>query len=285
MKYLEETNKYINDESFRIPSRIVKPYSWIGHIPFLQWLISVLEINNYVELGVHTGNSYFAACESISLLGIMAKAYAIDSWEGDDQAGYYSEEIYRGVSQEALGKYDNTSIIIRKRFTQAADDFPNGSIDLLHIDGLHTYDAVKEDYLTWLPKMSDIGIILFHDICVKENNFGVWKLWDEISSLYPSYSFSHNFGLGVLVVGKNASSVVLELCQADVDVKNNVRLIYELLSHKIYRNVYDPDMLGTNVEALQEQVKNLSYRLDLMQKSYSWRVTAPLRKIQSIFFR
>ena len=281
MNYFGNNNSFVDANSFRIPSRLVKPYSWVGHIPFLQWLLSESKGSNYVELGVHTGNSYFAACETISSLRSEAKAYAIDSWEGDHQAGYYNEEIFQTVNQYAAHQYPNTSVIIRKRFTDAAITFPDASIDILHIDGLHTYEAVKEDYLTWLPKMSDKGIILFHDICVKENDFGVWRLWEEIKSLYPSFSFNHNFGLGVLVIGGGVGQCIHNLCICDEEVKNSTRLIYELLSHRVYRHIYDPDMLGTNIEKLSSDVRNLSQRVDLMEKSYSWRITAPLRKIQN----
>jgi hypothetical protein len=281
MNYFGNNNSFVDANSFRIPSRLVKPYSWVGHIPFLQWLLSESKGSNYVELGVHTGNSYFAACETISSLGSEAKAYAIDSWEGDHQAGYYNEEIFQTVNHYAAHQYPNTSVIIRKRFTDAAITFPDASIDLLHIDGLHTYEAVKEDYLTWLPKMSNKGIILFHDICVKENDFGVWRLWEEIKSLYPSFSFNHNFGLGVLVIGGGVGQGIHNLCICDEEVKNSTRLIYELLSHRVYRHIYDPDMLGTDIEKLSSDVRNLFQRVDLMEKSYSWRITAPLRKIQN----
>ena len=52
----------------------------------------------------------------------------------------------------------------------------------MHIDGLHTYDAVKHDYEVWVKKVKNGGTILFHDCNVRERSFGVWKLWNELQS-------------------------------------------------------------------------------------------------------
>lgn len=76
--------------------------------------------------------------------------------------------------------------------------FPLGSVQLLHIDGFHSYEAVAHDYTTWLPVLADYGIVLFHDIAIQAYGFGVWRWWEEVSSLHPSLEFSHSGGLGIL---------------------------------------------------------------------------------------
>ncbi len=77
--------------------------------------------------------------------------------------------------------------------------FSDESIDLLHIDGYHTYEAVYEDFHNWLPKVKPGGIILLHDISARiKEDFGVWRFWEEISPQYESFGFSHSFGLGVI---------------------------------------------------------------------------------------
>ena len=86
-------------------------------------------------------------------------------------------------------------------FDAAAARFEPASIDLIHIDGFHTHDAVKHDFETWLSKMSDRGVMIFHDTMVKHKDFGVWKFWEEVSCRYPSFNFEHGAGLGVLAVG------------------------------------------------------------------------------------
>jgi hypothetical protein len=64
---------------------------------------------------------------------------------------------------------------------------------------MHTYEAISHDLETWLPKVKPGGLILFHDINVRDQEeFGVWKLWQEIGPDYPErHGFSHCNGLGV----------------------------------------------------------------------------------------
>jgi hypothetical protein len=83
-------------------------------------------------------------------------------------------------------------------FDEASGRFANGSIDLLHLDGCHSYAAVKHDFETWLPKVSAGEIILVHDIAAREGTFGAWRFWEEVSGRYPSFAFQHSSGLGIL---------------------------------------------------------------------------------------
>ncbi len=186
------------------PQRLCPPGSWVGHIPFAFWLVAQSEPRLLVELGTHTGNSYFAFCQAVLASRLPTRCFAVDTWEGDTQAGYYGEEIFAEVSQHNEQHYAEFSTLVRSTFASAVNSFADGSIDLLHIDGLHTYDAVREDFETWQPKLSDRAIVLFHDTSVRlDEGFGVWKFWEELTEQYPHVHFDHSNGLGVLLVGKS----------------------------------------------------------------------------------
>ena len=174
--------------------------AWTKHIPFAFFLIAVMKPKMVVELGTFLGASFFAFCQAVKEFNLDTQCYAVDCWEGDKHAGNYSDNVYHTVVA-AHSHYKEFAYLLRMDFEEAAKLNELKKIDLLHIDGLHTYEAVKHDFETWLPKMSDEGVIIFHDTAEMKDDFGVWRLWDELSAQYPSASFAHGHGLGILLVG------------------------------------------------------------------------------------
>jgi hypothetical protein len=267
--------KYITAYEVTKPKRLVRPYGWIGHIPFLQWLIAEVKPNNYVELGVHTGNSFCTAAEGLKLANPSARAYAIDTWEGDHQASYYGEEIYLDLSKYIKENIAENSLMIRKYFDDAVSDFQDTSIDLLHIDGLHTYEAVSNDFTKWLPKMSNAGVILFHDIAEKSADFGVWKLWSELKIRYPSFEFDHNHGLGVLMTGSKVHPSLAEISGYGMNEMSLFKSIFKMHGNGVYRDAFNDvySQLREEEKTASEVIREIGY----MKSSISWKITHPLR--------
>ena len=200
--------------AFENPKFLSNVTSWHQHIPFAFVLVEMLKPHIFVELGTHKGDSYLAFCQAVELLKLETKCYAVDSWEGDVHSGKYDATVFQALKSLHDSIYGRFSTLIKCAFDDALSYFQDRSIDLLHIDGFHTYEAVKHDYECWLPKMSPKGIILFHDTFVKEHDFGVWKLWSEVREHFPSFEFKHGYGLGVLVVGQEADKELQPLLQS-----------------------------------------------------------------------
>jgi O-antigen biosynthesis protein len=231
---------------------------WSGHLPLAADLIDAVKPSLLVELGTYYGESYFGFCQAIQERGIDCRTHAVDTWQGDLNTGRYGASVFEAVSAYNAAHYSSFSSLLRMTFDEASDRFTDHTIDLLHIDGCHSYESVRRDFETWLPKVSKNGVILIHDIAVRKDGFGVWRFWEEISERFPSFAFWHSSGLGMLVNGniddlKNPFLVAMvgEACDAQT-IRDYYVLCAERLSfaprsgrEEVYKcQVYSPDAAG-----------------------------------------
>lgn len=275
------------------------PNAWIGHVPFAIWIIEQLKPRIFVELGTHYGHSYFSFCQSVQANGLTTKCYAVDTWQGDEHAGRYGEDVFGYVDGLNQRQYYSFSRLLRMYFDDALAYFSDGTVDLLHIDGLHTYEAVRHDFEAWLPKLSSRGVVLFHDINVRERGFGVWRLWEELSDSYPHIEFEHSHGLGVLFVGKVQPPSIMALiedwsateCQYVVKnwfAKLGYMVGLEYQTSNLNQGIAERDAriasLTTELTEREAQQAILSQgiaerdaRIAEILSSRSWQITWPLR--------
>ena len=300
----------LSQASLLQPLHIQLPLSWAGHIPLAFWLIDVARPAVFVELGTHTANSYFAFCQSVQQHHLSTRCYAVDTWKGDEHAGSYGDEVYEMVEAYNQSHYHAFSSLMRMTFDEALSSFRDGSIDLLHIDGLHSYEAVRHDFESWLPKMSERGVVLFHDTNVRERGFGVWRLWDELSALYPNFSFEHSYGLGLLFTGKGESERIRRVIEEwSSDEKSAlVRTFFAAAGERIVLGYRTSELteklddlardlqnrnrdlqereaqittLGSHLQEREAQFTTLSNDYNRIIGSSSWKMTKPLRKLSN----
>lgn len=240
------------------PMRLAPPDPWVGHIPFAFWLIKALKPATTVELGTHSGNSYFAFCQALASVNYAARAFAVDTWEGDEHAGFYGGDIFQDVFTYNKTHFGNFSTLLRTTFDDARSYFPDGGIDLLHIDGLHSYEAVLHDFENWKAALSNRAVVLFHDTNVREREFGVWRLWKDLSAQYPSFEFSHSNGLGVLGVGSDQAPLLQRLFNSNTDeqLTASIRRSVSLRGEAFRRQVEVMNLTG-EMQRLHEQVAKL----------------------------
>jgi hypothetical protein len=287
--------KSITEAALFHPKWIHEPYSWVGHIPFASWLVRVGKPRIIVELGTHSGNSYFAICQAVNQYETGSKCYAVDTWQGDAHALSYGEDIHEMVRKHNEQNYASFSTLHRMTFDEALSKFEDGSVDLLHIDGLHTYDAVKHDFETWFPKLAPGAIVLFHDTNVRKEDFGVWKFWAEIKSTYPSsIEFKHSHGLGVLQLCNHKSDQSVTTCSfkpvldsGEIEYFSRVAKQHELLGVEAanQKHLAQVRELWSERDQLAIKCQDLQVRIENMKSSISWKIGAPLRLIDKIIRR
>lgn len=277
----------------RRPLRCTDTDSWHGHVPFAFWCIEALAPRVLVELGCHRGDSYCAFCQAVDELSSDTRCYAVDTWRGDPLAGYYGEEVYDELRQYHDPRYGRFSRLLRSTFDDALPHFRDASIDLLHIDGSHAYEEVRHDFVSWLPKVSRTGLVLFHDIEEREAGFGVWRLWEEVRGTYPSFSFTHSHGLGVLAVGASPPEAIRRLTSLRDREVQDVRLLFgrlgdavrhereaKALARQRERNAELEATLRDREASLQNREQRIAFldaEREALLGSTSWKVSSPLR--------
>lgn len=248
--------------------------AWIGHLPFANWIIQKKNPKTFVELGTHTGASYFSFCDAILQEKSPAKAFAVDTWQGDAHAGFYDHEVFGRVELRNQ-VYETFSTLLRMEFDSASSHFEDKSIDLLHIDGLHTYQAVRHDFETWRPKLSQGAIVLFHDTQVRERGFGVKKFWEEISAQYPSIELLHSFGLGILEITSEPAQIIPTAPEERAEFVKFFEEIGQVELDRYStstRHMTEINQMRAHIEALQKDRREIL-------NSFSWRITKPIREM------
>lgn len=274
-----DSARWASSESYWMPEHLVES-AWLGHGSFAFWLIGALAPSTLVELGTHNGFSYFAFCEAANRLNIDMRAFAIDTWAGDDHAGFYGEDIFDLVVRVNSERYGARSTLLRGYFDDFVADFEDGTIDLLHIDGRHGYDDARHDFESWLPKMSERGVVLFHDIAEHDNGFGVWQLWDEVAVAHPSFSFAHSHGLGVIAVGSEVDPALRSLFEADADETARIREFYSARGSRIeaaYGLLRERAQLQAALAESDKRAFDTRNELAGVLNSIAWKSSAPLR--------
>ena len=249
------------------PPRLVSEQSaWNEHIPFAGWIVEAAQPSVLVELGTHSGVSYFAFCESVLRLELATSCHAVDTWLGDEQSGYYGEEVYQAVLNLNSQYYDPFSRLLRTTFDEAVENFDDSSIDLLHIDGLHTYEAVRHDFETWLPKLSSHAVVLLHDTNERKAGFGVHDYFGELSSRYPTFEFPHEHGLGIVCVGPDQSKHVRDLVALGESPEGRqIQGIYKALGRRISAEL-SSSSLSEQLADRDRQLVRVSEELDRRQQ-------------------
>jgi Predicted glycosyltransferases len=256
----------------RMPHRDLSS-AWMEHVPFAFYIMEVVKPSVFVELGTFHGVSYCAFCQAVAELELPTKCFAVDSWTGDAHTGLYATDVLNSLRQHHDPLYNKFSTLIQSTFDNAVGRFEDGTIDLLHIDGYHTYEAVKHDLDTWQRKLSQRGVVIFHDTNERTGDFGVWKLLEELKDKYPSFEFLHGHGLGIVAVGDEVPTELLPLFQLSKDEANLVRRFFAEMGQRVTLSVQLAEQkqvernLRREIQTKEEQLSSKEHEIESIRVS------------------
>ena len=178
-------------------SNLVTKAMMLGAIQKPSELQSFLEfmkdkkMDTVVEVGTARGGVFYALCK---IAGDKAKVISIDMPGGQFGGGYVETDIetfktFRKDAQElSFIRKDSHKESTKKELQKILG---KDEIDLLFIDGDHTYKGVKKDWEMYSPLVREGGIIAFHDVCFHKYmpTCEVEKLWKEIKDKYKHFEF------------------------------------------------------------------------------------------------
>ena len=196
-----ETDWVVSDPRYdadQLNPKLIFAY-WEGHRDFAYDLLQFVRPERLVELGSQYGCSLFTFCQAVRDFKLNTEINAVDMWSGDIGAEITGEEVYALVKKTAATYYPEVNLhLFQMCFDDARPNFADNSIDILHIDGGHTFEDVEHDFTTWLPKLKENGIVLFHDVYSPIDQCSCAH-WEKTKKEYDCYfDFTHSCGLGIL---------------------------------------------------------------------------------------
>ena len=126
------------------------------------------------------------------------RLYLIDPWRKFDEKifpdyTHYDQNKWDSLFLSVSQKFNFPNVeIVRKTSDEAIDHFRDQSIDLVYIDGNHTYEYVKKDLNLWAPKVQYGGMICGHDYQLKSVTKAVQEFLNE-NDLKINYLSSEKF--------------------------------------------------------------------------------------------
>ena len=149
--------------------------------PFAEWLWN-RHPHNVLEIGVRHGGT------SALWHGLCTGRVVGIDWEGQDGLGKNTHELHAEL-MKAYPRF--RSIIGDSRLIRIIDQASIGeTYDFIFIDGDHSYEGVRWNFLDYRTLLSPGGCIAFHDIVdtptTRNAGQGVHRFWSELKERYPS---------------------------------------------------------------------------------------------------
>lgn len=246
-----------------------------------------LAVNNYkskvvVEIGTANGGTLSRWFELPMVETIVSIDYphGIHGGQGFEERTYVISDAMEQANRSKKEFYAINGDSKNQYLIDRLEEILQGrKIDFLFIDGDHTYNGVKNDFLLYEKFLGENSIVGFHDIIDsefhREHNCYVSKFWDELNNSYETEKFiyTHTFdrkitdyiydisnnkggfgGIGIMKYSKDKKKQNLSLL---IPVYNNVDLTIENINKTLETSKRIDDIVIYSNGTKEEENKKL----------------------------
>ncbi|OQB10456.1 MAG: Cephalosporin hydroxylase [Parcubacteria group bacterium ADurb.Bin216] len=143
-------------------------------------LVDVSRPRVILEIGVGNCGSTWAWSKLDSVEEIICIDLPSGNWGGNEES--LVRERLQWIANSSQAKI--TYIAGNSQSSECLEKVKGlvSEVDFLFIDGDHSYEGVKTDFLTYSPLVKKPGLIAFHDIAehAPETGCEVKRFWDEV---------------------------------------------------------------------------------------------------------
>lgn len=123
--------------------------------------------SNIVEVGTWLGKS--AAFMAVEIINSKKNInfFCVDTWQGSEEHKNYNIVKEDKLYSQFLKNIELVKDVItpvKMTSIDAAKQFSDNSLDFVFLDAAHDYNNVKNDILTWYPKVKVDGLLAGHDL-------------------------------------------------------------------------------------------------------------------------
>lgn len=145
------------------------PEEYINYL----WFLKNNKFKNYLNIGIGKGGSF------------LIETFIQENLESStavDNSSYWHQGQKQSIIEKIEWLQNNTPTQVEFYDVDSKEWLKecNKKFDIIFIDGDHSYEGVKEDYINSLPLLENNGYLVFHDIA-SIGCPGVVQLWNEIN--------------------------------------------------------------------------------------------------------
>jgi hypothetical protein len=247
---------FISNNALSAPDRIDSS-GWREISPFVFWLIEIMRPNLIVDIGSQCGTAYSMLCQAIHQNEFETKCISVRYSSDDTLSDNHKISINRLQDAYEMSRYGHFLIFRDGGIVDPVAGIADRMVDMIYIDGMSISALRANSFLSWLPKLSERGVILLSGINRRSLSADAKRLWVEASEGLPKFELFHGEGLGLLGVGPNPPEQIRKLFALTVADARMMRSIYARLGAGVPQPTKAELELETVVERLRKREEEL----------------------------